>query len=239
MTDIAIDLRARDRHLGTSVRPHWGPAPGTVIPHRVAVIEERPPMRFGIARAVAQDSALELALSSACLADAFALSSPPDLIVLGQWGCDESIDPAASMELHARTSAMQCSVLVIETELGPGPASGADIMTCSEADGVRRAIHSALASRPSGSASADPVTACQPQPGPRPRPALSAQEHQALRLYTSGMTLEAVASAMYVTPNTAATYLKRVRAKFRELGDPAESKLALRDCARGYGLLEG
>ena len=71
-----------------------------------------------------------------------------------------------------------------------------------------------------------------------PTPSLSHQERRALALYSSGMTLDAVAEAMFVTPNTVATYLKRVRSKLRAAGGEVDSKMELRDCALAHGVID-
>lgn len=57
------------------------------------------------------------------------------------------------------------------------------------------------------------------------RPQLSDQEERALVLYASGLTLPAVAEALGVKPDTAKTYLARVRAKYAAVGRPVRSKL--------------
>lgn len=59
------------------------------------------------------------------------------------------------------------------------------------------------------------------------RPKLSEQEERALVLYASGLTLDAVASALGVKRDTAKTYLDRVKRKYAEAGRPAQSKTEL------------
>ena len=61
--------------------------------------------------------------------------------------------------------------------------------------------------------------------GPRPR--LSERERSVLIAYTSGMTLDAVAAREGIRPSTAKTYLERVKAKYREAGRAAYTKLEL------------
>ena len=58
-----------------------------------------------------------------------------------------------------------------------------------------------------------------------------------LELYASGLTLTDVAAELFLTENTVATYLKRIRAKMRATGLTVESKLELRDRAVACGLL--
>lgn len=61
--------------------------------------------------------------------------------------------------------------------------------------------------------------------GDAERPALSVQEERALVLYASGLTLAAVAAALGVKPDTAKTYLSRVKAKYASVGRPMKSKV--------------
>lgn len=59
------------------------------------------------------------------------------------------------------------------------------------------------------------------------RPRLSPREQSVLTAYTSGMTLDAVARQVGIRPSTAKTYLERVKAKYRETGRAAYTKLEL------------
>jgi two-component system, NarL family, nitrate/nitrite response regulator NarL len=58
-------------------------------------------------------------------------------------------------------------------------------------------------------------------------PRLSQREKSVLMAYTSGMTLDAVAQRVGIRPSTAKTYLERVKAKYREAGRAAYTKLEL------------
>jgi len=64
------------------------------------------------------------------------------------------------------------------------------------------------------------------------RPTLSQQEEAVLLKYVSGMTLDAAARAAGVQPGTAKGYLDRVKAKYRNAGRPANTKLELADRVR-------
>jgi two-component system, NarL family, nitrate/nitrite response regulator NarL len=59
------------------------------------------------------------------------------------------------------------------------------------------------------------------------RPPLSDRERAVLTAYVSGMTLEATARRVGVRPETAKTYLRRVKAKYRAAGRPAYTKVEL------------
>jgi DNA-binding NarL/FixJ family response regulator len=77
--------------------------------------------------------------------------------------------------------------------------------------------------------------ACLRDPRPE-RPKLSAQERAVLVAYASGLTLNAAARQVGVRPETARTYLDRVKAKYRAVGRPAQTKLELVDRVREDGL---
>jgi DNA-binding NarL/FixJ family response regulator len=70
------------------------------------------------------------------------------------------------------------------------------------------------------------------------RPTLSDQEERALVLYASGLTMGAVAAAIGVKPDTAKTYLHRVKAKYAAAGRPVRSKLDIGRVAREDGYLD-
>jgi DNA-binding NarL/FixJ family response regulator len=79
--------------------------------------------------------------------------------------------------------------------------------------------------------SADLAFAVLRDTGPT-RPALSPQEKAVLLAYTSGMTLKAAARYLGIRPETARTYLERVKAKYQDLGRPTYTKLDLANRVR-------
>lgn len=70
------------------------------------------------------------------------------------------------------------------------------------------------------------------------RPKLSEQEERALVLYASGLTMATVAETMDVKQDTVKTYLKRVKAKYAEIGRPARTKVELNRIAVIDGYLD-
>lgn len=70
------------------------------------------------------------------------------------------------------------------------------------------------------------------------KPDLSPRETDALRLYSTGLTLNAVARRMEISPHTAKEYLDRVRAKYAHLGREARTRTELYAAARDDGFLE-
>jgi DNA-binding NarL/FixJ family response regulator len=70
------------------------------------------------------------------------------------------------------------------------------------------------------------------------RPLLSEREHGVLVAYASGLTLDSAARSLGISPETARTYLKRVKAKYQQAGLPVYTKLDLAqqvraDCTEG------
>jgi len=70
------------------------------------------------------------------------------------------------------------------------------------------------------------------------RPPLSEREHRVLMAYVSGLTLDSVARSLGISPETARTYLKRIKAKYHRVGRPVYTKLDLaqqvrEDCTAG------
>jgi two-component system, NarL family, nitrate/nitrite response regulator NarL len=70
------------------------------------------------------------------------------------------------------------------------------------------------------------------------RPPLSEREQSILMAYVSGLTLDSAARRLGISPETARTYLKRVKAKYQQIGLPVYTKLDLArqvraDCTTG------
>jgi two-component system, NarL family, nitrate/nitrite response regulator NarL len=85
-----------------------------------------------------------------------------------------------------------------------------------------------------------PTMASEPAGLPT-RPPLSEREHAVLMAYISGLTLESTARSLGISTETAKTYLKRVKAKYRDAGLPVYTKLDLAervraDCSSRTGL---
>lgn len=69
-------------------------------------------------------------------------------------------------------------------------------------------------------------------------PDLSPRELDALRLYASGLSVNAVGHKMGISPHTAKEYLDRVRTKYAGVGRTARTRTELYAAARTDGLLE-
>jgi DNA-binding NarL/FixJ family response regulator len=70
------------------------------------------------------------------------------------------------------------------------------------------------------------------------RPVLSDQEERALVLYSTGKTLDQVATVLGVKRATAKTYLDRVKAKYASAGRPVRTKVDLARTALADGYLD-
>ncbi len=70
------------------------------------------------------------------------------------------------------------------------------------------------------------------------RPQLSDQEERALVLYASGLTLGGVAAALGVKPETAKTYLSRVKSKYAAVGRPVRTKVDISRIASEDGYVD-
>lgn len=77
--------------------------------------------------------------------------------------------------------------------------------------------------------------ACLNDPRPQ-RPRLSVREREVLLAYAAGMTLNAAARHVGVRPETAKTYLARVKAKYQAVGRPTRTKPELADRVREDGM---
>jgi two-component system, NarL family, nitrate/nitrite response regulator NarL len=83
--------------------------------------------------------------------------------------------------------------------------------------------------------SAELAIACLRDPRPE-RPQLSSREREILLAYASGMTLKTAARHLGIRPETAKTYLDRVKAKYLESGRPTYTKVDLVNRVREDGI---
>jgi two-component system, NarL family, nitrate/nitrite response regulator NarL len=83
--------------------------------------------------------------------------------------------------------------------------------------------------------SAELAMACLQDPRPE-RPRLSTREREILLAYASGMTLKTAARYLGIRPETAKTYLDRVKAKYLESGRPTYTKVDLVKRVREDGI---
>jgi two-component system nitrate/nitrite response regulator NarL len=159
-----------------------------------------------------------------------------DVVLLGA-ALRAEPDPAANVR---RLLDAGYRVLVINGSPEPARvartlAAGADGYLTRDHDlarlgGIIRSIAAGATTRSEG-----PVVDADPR---LRRPLLSDREHAVLMAYASGRTLDSTARYLGISAETAKTYLKRVKAKYRSVGLPVYTKLDLahqvrEDCAAG------
>jgi DNA-binding NarL/FixJ family response regulator len=151
----------------------------------------------------------------------------PDVVLLDLHRHDGT-EPAAQVRwLVAR----RYRVLVLGTRHDPGAttaayAAGARGCVNTEQNLLDLAI--AIRAVATGDLLRPPGSGHQALPGRQPqRPLLSDRERAVLVAYVSGMTLETAARHVGVRPDTAKTYLRRVKAKYQAAGRPAYTKVEL------------
>ena len=192
---------------------------------RVAIIDDHALVRSGLAGVVERD--------------------------LGATVVHEGVDPEAILDLEPLPD-----ILLLDLDLGLGVADPV-LAGQIQAAGCRVLVVSALADARSVTAMLDagvsgfvskreppetlveaitevmndgtwtsPEVAALVLTGPR-RPALSAVQERVLTLYASGMKLDSVARVVGISPGTAATHLKRARAKYAVVGRDTSSRVDL------------
>ncbi|UFS60010.1 response regulator transcription factor [Subtercola endophyticus] len=103
-----------------------------------------------------------------------------------------------------------------------------------EADMIVEAIRAAAKGEPFISSELDIALSAQELGG---APKLSAQERRVMALYGGGEPVKQVAEQLSISEETAKSYLKRIREKYRVLGIDVGTKVALRRRAIQDGLL--
>ncbi|QWT23614.1 response regulator transcription factor [Subtercola sp. PAMC28395] len=103
-----------------------------------------------------------------------------------------------------------------------------------EADMIVEAIRAAAKGEPFISSELDLALNAQEMGG---APKLSAQERRVMALYGGGEPVKQVAEQLSISEETAKSYLKRIREKYRVLGIDVGTKVALRKRAIQDGLL--
>jgi len=164
-------------------------------------------------------------------------SGPPDVVLLNPW-LRADPDPAANVR---RLIDAGHRVLLIDgsadlSMVAPSLAAGAHGYLTRDHDTA--ALARALRGIAAGGTPWSPGPTRAPGASGVGRPPLSEREHGILMAYVSGLTLDSAARRLGISPETARTYLKRVKAKYRRCGLPVYTKLDLAqrvraDCAEG------
>lgn len=69
------------------------------------------------------------------------------------------------------------------------------------------------------------------------KPKLTKREQSVMSMYASGQAMKTVAAALFISEDTARSYMKRIRDKYRAVGIDLGNKVALRDQAIRDGYL--
>ena len=127
-TAVVAAVEAAREHLGRASQ--LMPNRGTNTPTRVAVVDRRAALRGEWARALASNSAVEVALVTWCLDDAVSLRQAPDVVVLGSCsGADPDCPARRRLErLGCRVISAAADVTERRAATRPGavPTPGCD-----------------------------------------------------------------------------------------------------------------
>lgn len=203
------------------------------------ILEDHPMMREALAeRLVSHSADTRVAYAGDSISEAHqvAAQDPPDCIILDL----DLGDGCPPMETATRVMEIGAPVLVVSAAATPRSVQGAMargargyLSKQSPAHEFQRAVEVILR----GQVYLSPELAAMLSVRTPGSVQLSAQEERALLLYSSGMKLASVARIMGITPGTAKEYIRRVRAKYAEKGEPLPSKVELYKKAHEEGLL--
>jgi len=204
---------------------------------RVAAVDDDRMLLDGLSTWLAQTGDIHLTLTAATV-DELLAGGPDgiDLVLLDLVLRDGS-DPADNVR---RLNAGGYGVLILSVwskphEIASAFAAGAAGYVTKDHD--LATLASVIRTAVKGDAVYTPQLAMAFLRDPRPdRPHLSTREREILLAYASGMTLNTAARHVGVRPETAKTYLDRVKAKYLERGRPTYTKLDLADRVREDGI---
>ncbi|WP_192809263.1 LuxR C-terminal-related transcriptional regulator [Actinomadura montaniterrae] len=202
---------------------------------RLAIVDDHPVARRGLAAILAEDADMEVAAS---VAEPGALPDPGGCDVVL---CDLYLDGDRPSVGAVRELSLVTRVLVVSAASRP-----ADVLACMAAgaagyatkDMEEDALRAAVREVAAGGFHLSPQLAAIVGAAERSRPgsgggtALTAREREALDWIARGMTHAQAARRMGVAPSTVDTYVKRIRARLR-LGNKAELAWFARNLAEG------
>jgi DNA-binding NarL/FixJ family response regulator len=202
---------------------------------RIAIIDDHALVRSGLAGVVVRDLGATVVHEGADPEAILGLVPLPDVLLLDLDLGGTVADP----ELAGRIQAAGCRVLVVSAL-----ADGRSVMAMLDA-GVSGFVSKreppatlveAITEVMADGTWTSPEVAALVLTGPR-RPALSEVQERVLTLYAAGMKLDSVARVMGISPGTAATHLKRARAKYTLVGRDTSSRVDLYREALRDGLI--
>ncbi|HSO04802.1 MAG TPA: response regulator transcription factor [Candidatus Limnocylindrales bacterium] len=202
---------------------------------RIAIIDDHALVRSGLAGVVVRDLGATVVHEGADPEAILGLVPLPDVLLLDLDLGGTVADP----ELAGRIQAAGCRVLVVSAL-----ADGRSVTAMLDA-GVSGFVSKreppatlveAITEVMADGTWTSPEVAALVLTGPR-RPALSEVQERVLTLYAAGMKLDSVARVMGISPGTAATHLKRARAKYTLVGRDTSSRVDLYREALRDGLI--
>lgn len=204
----------------------------------VAVIDDHALVRQGLVRALEADPALTVVHDGDDPSALLDLGTPPALVLL-----DLDLDGTPVSADVVRDLVERGSDILVVSALGDArtirallAAGVAGFVSKRETtDALLEAVAAVLRGESWTTPELAGVLAGDDAPD---RPSLSPQEHRALVLYASGLTLDSVARRMDVRPGTVREYLARVRTKYASSGRPVRTKTDLYREALRDGYLE-
>ncbi|MGN0063339.1 MAG: DNA-binding response regulator [Nocardioides sp.] len=195
--------------------------------HRIGIVDGHPAMILGVASILNAQDGLHVAVTASCVADLLETDVRLDLVLL-----DLSLvaggTPAENVALVRRLAA---PLVLVHVDAHPQrlvrealSAGAAGAVRKSESPAVLARVVRAALNR--GTAAVTGVAA--PAVLDRVvRPSLTSREAEVLTLYAGGLTAAEVAQHIFVSRETVIDHIRRIRAKYTEVGRSAPSKVAL------------
>jgi DNA-binding NarL/FixJ family response regulator len=204
----------------------------------VAVVDDHQLVREGVVRTIGEQADMTVVFAGQSPDQVLLVTPPPRVVLLDLDLGDRVATPADVAAILARGD----SDVIVMSALSD-PALGREMLhagvagICAKRDSTDSLL-AGIRAVVAGEAWTSPTVAriLLADVGPE-RPQLSAQELRLVRDYAAGMPLPAVAEKMHISVDTAAGYLKRVRAKYDAIGRDARSKSGLYREALRDGLL--
>jgi DNA-binding NarL/FixJ family response regulator len=202
---------------------------------RIAIIDDHALVRSGLVGVVERELGATVVHEGADPEVILALDPLPDVLLLDLDLGGIVADPA----LAGRIQAAGCRVLVVSALADAGSVAAmldagvSGFVSKREPSGT---LVEAITEVMADGTWTSPEVAALVLTGPR-RPALSEVQERVLTLYASGMKLDRVARALGISPGTAATHLKRARAKYALVGRDTSSRVGLYREALRDGLI--
>lgn len=205
---------------------------------RIALVEDHALIARGFSDLIAQAPDLELVAAVGSVSELCAIDPPPTLVVLDLRLADGSTPAANVAAIHALGAYVLIHTGAEDRALVQAAArSGALGLVRKSADpetllsAIRRAVRGEAVFTIDWAAAID-------SDADLGNARLSEREQTVLSMYASGETAASVASALGISRDTVADYIKAIRRKYGNVGRPAASRVDLYRRAVEDGILE-